>query len=186
MRRGSLFLYNASVIYGNDIGKQLATQLRDPANLDFRPKADSDLVDTVTPSGTVTGDEWTFTPALYAGGGGTETTTLNPTADAYVQNTNLSGTPTDLDVGVQQFTVKVQDQTAAFNEATMAVKVQGSPDINRDGSIDIEDLATIAANWNNPCTHPTWCQGTDLNINGTTEIQDLRQTAKSWLEGATP
>ncbi|MBL7214221.1 MAG: DNRLRE domain-containing protein [Phycisphaerae bacterium] len=36
---------NAGVWHGNAIGQQLKDQLRDPENLDFRPKAGSDLVD---------------------------------------------------------------------------------------------------------------------------------------------
>ena len=36
---------NAAIWHGNDISMNLTDQLRDPANLDFRPKASSDLVD---------------------------------------------------------------------------------------------------------------------------------------------
>ncbi|HIF81084.1 MAG TPA: hypothetical protein EYQ05_11050, partial [Gammaproteobacteria bacterium] len=35
----------AAIWHGNDISQKLEDQLRDPANLDFRPKATSDLVD---------------------------------------------------------------------------------------------------------------------------------------------
>lgn len=47
---------NEAVWHGNDIGKDLADQLRDPANLDFRPKAGSDLVDAGVVVGGYTDD----------------------------------------------------------------------------------------------------------------------------------
>jgi hypothetical protein len=56
-------------------------------------------IDTVTDSGIIAGDEWSFTPALYAGGEGTATVTNPPVADTYVENISPTanyGTNTDL------------------------------------------------------------------------------------------
>jgi hypothetical protein len=225
-----------AIWHGNDIGKELESQLRDSVNLDFRPKADSDLVDggtivptitdgfvgaapdigayeynepnywipgcqfekavtpiphdgsttarddadlmwlggkdalshnvyfgavsgslllqgnqttnifdpgpltigqqyfwridTVTPSETITGDEWTFTPALYSGGGGTESVTLNPIADSYVQDGNQAddnyGTETTLELRTPAISGVTRQAYVKFNVAVGAPIVEAT------------------------------------------------------------
>ena len=78
----------------------------------------------------------------------------------------LSGTPGDLDVGVNTFIVQV-DAAGGSDTANLNIKVFGSPNINGDTTVNLVDFATVAANWlDDTCVGPTWCDGADFNIDG--------------------
>lgn len=55
-------------------------------------------------------------------------------------------------------------------------------DADRDGDVDLTDLAILASNWNQPVTGDGWAQG-DFSDNGLVDLIDLAMLAGNW--GAT-
>jgi hypothetical protein len=56
-------------------------------------------------------------------------------------------------------------------------------DTDRDGDVDLDDLSTLASNWNTP-TGMTWADG-DFDGNGGVGLNDLSILAANWNEGVT-
>ncbi|MCK5175123.1 MAG: hypothetical protein KAR47_17140, partial [Planctomycetes bacterium] len=61
----------------------------------------------------------------------------------------LEGVPGTDDVGVNIFTMRVEDGSGLYDEGSLNISVYGSADINGDGDFNIEDFGLIAKNWQN-------------------------------------
>ena len=59
------------------------------------------------------------------------------------------------------------------------------PDIDRNGTVDMADLAVFAAHWQNTnCNiQNNWCDGADLTGDGVVNRNDLAEFVGHWLEG---
>ncbi len=56
-------------------------------------------------------------------------------------------------------------------------------DIVPDGSVDLQDFASLACGWKKVnCRPPHWCYGGDINRDGRCDIQDLTAFVEHWLE----
>ncbi|MCK4959212.1 MAG: DNRLRE domain-containing protein, partial [Planctomycetes bacterium] len=141
-----------------------AAPINNPPTFDTDPTNEIDATEGVAYSTTIAddADDPESDPMTFSKTGGPAW--LNVAA-----NGDLSGTPTNADVGSNVFTIQVS-ATGGTDTATLNISVYGSPDINGDGDFNIEDFTPIAKNWQNACQAPTWCDGADLNINGTIEI----------------
>jgi len=90
-------------------------------------------------------------------------------------NGDLSGTPTQNEVGGNSWTVSVTDGLSTPVEATVNITVLEI----YDGENGLEDLAKISRLWLQ--TACGYCQGSDLNYDGDVGIDDLRIMAERWL-----
>ena len=55
-------------------------------------------------------------------------------------------------------------------------------DFNIDTKVDFADFAVFASYWQQGCSEPSWCEGTDLDTNGNVGFDDLMLFADYWLE----
>lgn len=56
------------------------------------------------------------------------------------------------------------------------------PDINSDDTVNIKDFAILAEHWQDICSHPSWCEGSDLDLSSVVDLSDLLIICNSWLE----
>lgn len=94
----------------------------------------------------------------------------------------------DLPMGVTDVYVKVDESDAIdeFDEdnnvryARVENFVRG--DFNRDGKVDLIDLARFAIHWlNADCNNPAWCDNTDIDLNGQVDFIDWARFAGDWM-----
>jgi hypothetical protein len=90
-------------------------------------------------------------------------------------NGDLSGTPTQNEVGGNSWTVSVTDGLSTPVEATVNITVLEI----YDGENGLEDLAKISSLWSQ--TACGYCLGSDLDYDGDVGIDDLRIMAERWL-----
>jgi hypothetical protein len=68
---------------------------------------------------------------------------------------------------------------------TLTPGVVLTPDIDGDGSVEIDDLILLAEQWTrSDCSglpESKWCSGADLNQDGAVNLDDLATLAASWL-----
>jgi len=55
-------------------------------------------------------------------------------------------------------------------------------DFNIDTKVDFADFAVFASYWQQGCSEPGWCEGTDLDTDGNVDFDDLMLFADYWLE----
>ncbi|RKY07597.1 MAG: hypothetical protein DRP66_06355, partial [Planctomycetota bacterium] len=91
------------------------------------------------------------------------------------ENGDLSGTPTQNEVGGNSWTVSVTDGLSTPVEATVNITVLEI----YDGENGLEDLAKISSLWLQ--TACGYCQGSDLDYDGDVGIDDLRIMGERWL-----
>jgi hypothetical protein len=71
---------------------------------------------------------------------------------------------------------------AVFTENWLWEKILA--DIDIDGDVDFTDYAVWAPHWfEQNCTEPDWCAGTDFDHNGQVDMFDLAELAQNWLAG---
>jgi hypothetical protein len=83
------------------------------------------------------------------------------------------------------YTVKARDESNSQNETASSTEASATnqlpADIDGNGSIGPEDLALMAARWqNSPCAGDDWCSMTDLNLSDKVDMFDLSILAGSW------
>ncbi len=92
---------------------------------------------------------------------------------------SLSGTPSDLDIGENMFTVQVQDQGGLFDTADMTIDV----DNIYSGVRGMEDLAGFVAQWLSfDCTDIPACGGADLDGDADVDFEDYSIFAEYWCD----
>ena len=55
-------------------------------------------------------------------------------------------------------------------------------DFNIDTKVDFADFAAFASYWQQGCSEPSWCEGTDLDTDGNVDTDDLMLFTDYWLE----
>ena len=55
-------------------------------------------------------------------------------------------------------------------------------DFDESTRVDFGDFVMLSSYWNQNCTDPNWCEGTDLDISGTVDMNDLMLFTDYWLE----
>jgi len=89
----------------------------------------------------------------------------------------LSGTPSDLDVGENIFTVQVQDDGGLFDTADMTIEVANI----YSGVRGMEDLAGLVAQWLVfDCTDIPACDGADLDGDADVDFLDVAELGENW------
>ncbi len=58
------------------------------------------------------------------------------------------------------------------------------PDLTGEKKINLRDLAALASYWDDICTQPSWCEGTDFDHSGRTYYSDLGILVQFWLTDA--
>ena len=53
-------------------------------------------------------------------------------------------------------------------------------DLNRDHTITVEDIQSVAAHWNSATGDPAYLLLADVNKNGTVDILDVTVAAQAW------
>jgi hypothetical protein len=117
------------------------------------------------------GDELTFSKLF-----GDDWLTVDP-------NGTISGTPGQANLGMNNWTVKVEDGNGGSETADMRLMVLAGrieADVNGDGDINFEDFDFINRYWLWPCTDPNWCEGADINGSGLVDWQDMKTFTQSW------
>jgi hypothetical protein len=66
---------------------------------------------------------------------------------------------------------------------TLTAEIAG--DFNFDDFVDFEDFSLFGNQWQNNCTFPFWCYGTDLNEDGKVDLEDLAAFYENWLQTET-
>jgi hypothetical protein len=81
------------------------------------------------------------------------------------------------------FTVDTQREVAAgvILKALPAPFVP-NPDITGNGFVDLADFAMLAAEWQNACASPDWCDDADIDHSQSVDMEDLMIMATSWLQ----
>ena len=102
---------------------------------------------------------------------------------AVAKDGNISGFPSTTDVGVNQFTVEVNDNNGQTDQATLQIEVFDSADINLSGGIGMDDLSLLALRWlDSGCVSPQWCDWADIDRSGDVNLVDFTDIAKKWLQ----
>jgi len=92
-------------------------------------------------------------------------------------NGSLSGTPSDSDVGLNIFTVRVED-ARGYDTAVMNIYVANI----YSGVRGLEDLAGLAVNWlDSACLDTPACGGADLDGDKDVDFLDFAELANTWL-----
>ena len=90
----------------------------------------------------------------------------------------LSGIPVDLDVGPNEFTVRVTDDWGLSDTATMTIQVTNT----YSGTQGLPDLAGLAAQWlSTDCVDVPACDGADLDGDDDVTLSDFSVLAYNWL-----
>jgi len=100
---------------------------------------------------------------------------LNVAADG-----SLSGTPSDADVGANEFTVRAENSAALTDTAQMNIDVLNI----YSGVRGFEDLAGFTLSWlESSCPDTPACGGADLDGDADVDFLDFAKFANSWLTG---
>ncbi len=94
----------------------------------------------------------------------------------------LSGTAGSGDVGVNAFSVRIEDANFLSAEAVMELDVRANADVDGDGRIDNGDLGVVSANMGALCSAGS-CPGGDIDGSGVVGPNDVRILAGKWLDG---
>jgi hypothetical protein len=104
-----------------------------------------------------------------------------PTVTYKVNNSTVTLTGGAYTFGAQangDFQLQVTATDAAGNPATKTLQIRlRSPDINRNGKVDIGDIGAITKNWSSA---DAAVAGSDLSLNGKVDIADIGLVTKSW------
>jgi hypothetical protein len=102
---------------------------------------------------------------------------VGPTWLTVASDGTLSGIAEDLDVGVNHFTVCVENTKGFFDVAEMTIPVLNT----YSGVRGIEDLVGVAARWlSSNCVDTPGCSGSDLNGDAKVDLADLACLAGNW------
>jgi hypothetical protein len=92
-------------------------------------------------------------------------------------NGTISGIPSDSDVGLNVFTVRVEDTFGLYDTAVMNIDVANI----YSGARGVEDLEGFAAQWlNSECVDTPPCGGADLDGDWDVDFFDFALLAKQW------
>ena len=59
-------------------------------------------------------------------------------------------------------------------------------DVNKDGKIDMMDLAILSQHWLDNCVPGDWCFGSDINTDGIVDCEDITDVGQNWLLRSEP
>lgn len=85
-------------------------------------------------------------------------------------------------VDEQSNTIFIGDHENAMIHVLTPVRLAG--DVNKNGNVDLSDLAVLAANWlSSGCLDPLWCSGADIEHSGNVDYSDFVVIADQFGEG---
>ena len=100
-----------------------------------------------------------------------------PWSDLMFENRNASISVRVFNYGNEE----AQNVSVALYTKKTVTEACFHSDINRDGNVNLNDLAVVGANWGASCNwENNWCDGADLNSDGLVGLQDLALLGANW------
>lgn len=111
---------------------------------------------------------------------GTDNVATNVQVNGTSFSCNIAGFQPDTDY---YFRAWAKNSSGWISTPPVNFKTKCMGDINSDNEVDFIDYTLLTNGWNDTCSGPVWCNGSDFDQDGHIGINDFYLLVQNWLSG---